>query len=80
MRLGAEPACRRTYAAPVRLTDFWARMERRFGAAYAESYARDMVLSQLDSRTVREALDDGDDVQAVWRAVCSATEVEPSDR
>ncbi len=64
----------------MRLTDFWARMERRFGAAYAESYARDMVLSSLGSRTVREALDDGDDVLAVWRAVCAVTEVEPSDR
>ena len=64
----------------MRLTDFWARMERRFGAAYAESYARDMVLSELGSRTVREALDDGDDAQTVWRAVCAATEVEPSDR
>jgi hypothetical protein len=55
-------------------------MERRFGSAYAESYARDMVLSQLGGRTVREALDDGDEVQQVWRAVCAATEVEPSDR
>ena len=26
------------------------------------------------------ALDEGDDVQAVWRAVCTATEVEASDR
>ena len=64
----------------MRLTDFWARMERRFGAAYAESYARDMVLSQLGGRTVQEALDAGDDVKDVWRAVCAATEVEASDR
>ena len=64
----------------MRLTDFWARMERRFGAAYAESYARDMVLSTLGGRTVREALDEGDDVQTVWRAVCASTEVEASDR
>ena len=64
----------------MRLTDFWARMERRFGRGYAESYARDMVLSQLGGRTVQEALDEGDDVKDVWRAVCAATEVEPSDR
>ena len=40
------------------MTDFWSRMERRFGASYAESYARDMVLAPLGGRTVREALDD----------------------
>ena len=64
----------------MRLTDFWARMERRFGRGYAESYARDMVLAPLGGRTVREALDDGDDVQAVWRAVCAATDVDAADR
>ncbi len=64
----------------MRLTDFWSRMERRFGASYAESYARDMVLAPLGGRTVREALDDGDDVQAVWRAVCAATDVDAADR
>ncbi|MCW2778607.1 MAG: hypothetical protein JWN17_2332 [Frankiales bacterium] len=64
----------------MRLTDFWARMERRFGAAYAASYARDMVLSELGGRTIHEALEDGDDAMAVWRAVCAATEVEASDR
>ena len=64
----------------MRLTDFWARMERRFGVGYAESYARDMVLAQLGGRTVQEALDQGEDVKDVWRAVTAATEVEPSDR
>ena len=64
----------------MRLTDFWSRLERRFGSAYAESYARDMVLAPLGGRTVKEALDDGDDVQAVWRAVCAATDVDAADR
>ena len=64
----------------MRLTDFWARMERRFGRGYAESYARDMVLSQLGGSTVQETLDAGDDVKDVWRAVCAAMEVEASDR
>ena len=78
--MGARPAGTAPTLLGVRLTDFWGRMERRFGAAYAESYARDMVLSELGGRTVREALADGDDVQTVWRAVCAATKVEPSDR
>jgi hypothetical protein len=64
----------------MRLTDFWGRMERRFGRAYAASYAADQVLSSLGGRTVQQALDDGDDVKAVWRAVCDATTVQASDR
>ena len=55
-------------------------MERRFGRAYAASYAADQVLSSLGGRTVQQALDDGDDVKLVWRAVCDATSVEASDR
>jgi hypothetical protein len=57
----------------VRLTEFWNRMDRRFGATYARSYAADMVLAELGSRTVLQALADGDDAKGVWRAVCDAT-------
>ena len=56
----------------MRLTEFWARMERRFGAAYAASYAADQVLAQLGGRTVQQALAQGEDAKAVWRAVCDA--------
>ena len=64
----------------MRLTDFWGRMERRFGAAYAASYAADQVLSTLGGRTVQQALDDGDDAKQVWRAVCDATAAPASER
>lgn len=47
-------------------------MDRRFGATYARSYAADMVLAELGSRTVVQALAEGDDVKSVWRAVCDA--------
>ncbi len=47
-------------------------MERRFGVLYARSYAADMVLAELGSRTVEQALKDGDDTKSVWRAVCEA--------
>ncbi len=50
-------------------------MDRRFGATYARSYAVDMVLSELGSRTVAQALGEGDDVKSVWRAVCDANHV-----
>lgn len=56
----------------MRLTDFWGRMERTFGVAYAHSYASDMVLAEFDSRTVNEALAQGEDTKAVWRAVVQA--------
>ena len=55
--------------ARVRLTEFWARMRKQFGDGYAESVAKDQVLSGLGSRTVDQALADGEDVKVVWRAV-----------
>jgi hypothetical protein len=62
------------------MTEFWRRMERQFGPAYAESYARDQVLRELGGRTVREALDQGEDAKSVWRAVCAAVDVPASER
>jgi hypothetical protein len=56
----------------VRLSDFWDRMEQAFGPAYASSLARDQVLPQLSGRTVVEALDAGDRIVDVWRAVVAA--------
>ncbi len=64
----------------VRLTEFWRRMEARFGASYARSYAADQVLATLGGRTVLQALADGDDVKGVWRAVCEVLEVPASER
>jgi hypothetical protein len=64
--------------AAVRLTDFWERMRAQFGRSYADSFARDYVLSELGGRTVREALDQGEDIVTVWRAVCRTVEVEPN--
>lgn len=55
-------------------------MESRFGAAYARSYAADQVLATLGGRTVVQALEDGDDVKTVWRAVCEAIDVPAAER
>jgi hypothetical protein len=46
-------------------------MEDRFGVLYARSFASDMVLATLGSRTVLQALDEGESVKDVWRAVCA---------
>jgi hypothetical protein len=53
----------------MRLTEFWARMREQFGDTYAESVAKDYVLSGLGGRTVNKALADGEDAKVVWRAV-----------
>ena len=53
----------------MRLTVFWERMRAQFGETYAESVAKDYVLSGLGGRTVNKALADGEDAKVVWRAV-----------
>jgi hypothetical protein len=58
----------------VRLTDFWQRMEARFGVAYARSVAADYRLPLLGA-TVDEALAKGVETRQVWRAVCAEFEM-----
>jgi Protein of unknown function (DUF3046) len=62
----------------VRLTEFWGRMREQFGDVYAESLAKDYVLSNLGGRTVNQALADGEDAKVVWRAVCDTFNVPDS--
>jgi hypothetical protein len=58
----------------MRLTEFWRRMEARFGTAYAHSVASDYRLTVLGS-TVDEALAAGVETKAVWQAVCTEFDV-----
>ena len=58
----------------MRLTDFWARMDEQFGAAYARSVAADFRLPALGA-TVNEAIERGDETKRIWRAVCEAFEL-----
>ena len=55
-------------------------MDARFGPSYARSYAADQVLATLGSRTVLQALEQGEDAKQVWRAVCEATAAPASER
>lgn len=64
----------------MRLTVFWERMNARFGEAYADSVARDLVIAQLGGRTVVAALAAGEQPRTVWEAVCEAVEVPVRDR
>jgi len=58
----------------MRLTEFWRRMEERFGAAYAHSIAIDYRVPALGS-TINEAIARGVETKQVWRAVCAEFEV-----
>lgn len=62
----------------VRLTAFWERMNAQFGEVYAQSVAKDYVFANLGGRTIDHALADGEDVKAVWRAVCETFNVPES--
>jgi hypothetical protein len=59
----------------VRLTVFWEKMQAQFGEAYAASVAKDHVLAGLGGRTADQALAEGAEPKAVWRAVCEAFEI-----
>jgi hypothetical protein len=64
----------------MRHTEFWARMDAALGASYARVWARQQVLGALDGRTVDEALADGVQPKAVWRAVVEALALPESQR
>lgn len=63
----------------MRLTDFWRRMADHFGEGYADSFARDHVMSELGGRTVHEALAAGWSAKDVWRTVCAVMDI-PQER
>jgi len=71
----ASPAGRADSLGCVQLTVFWERMTAQFGAAYAQSVAKDYVFAGLGGRTVEQALADGEDAKVVWRAVCETFDV-----
>lgn len=59
----------------MRVTEFWHRMHRAFGPAYADSVAMDQALRGLDGRTAAVALANGVEPRAIWLAVCEAYEI-----
>lgn len=61
-------------------TEFWRRMERHLGPAYADSFANDYVIEALGSRTVHQALDAGYDTRVIWRAVCDVLQLPDRER
>ena len=64
----------------MRLTVFWQRMADHFGEGYADTFARDHVMSGLGGRTVHQALDAGWEATDVWRVVCTTMGVPAENR
>ncbi|WP_182376611.1 DUF3046 domain-containing protein [Nocardioides sp. WS12] len=64
----------------MRHTEFWERMERHLGSGYAHVWADHFVMASLGGRTVREAIDAGDQPKQVWRAVWAQLELPASER
>jgi len=55
-------------------------MNQHLGESYAPTWADQMVISALDGRTVREALDAGVPPKQVWRAVWEVLQLPASER
>ncbi|MDO5535392.1 MAG: DUF3046 domain-containing protein [Propionibacteriaceae bacterium] len=64
----------------MREQELWRRIHAHIGPALASTWSRDVVLGELDNRTVREALDAGVPTQQVWRAVWAFLELPASER
>jgi len=64
----------------VRHTEFWDRLERALGRAYAGSWAEQFVMADLENRTAGEALRAGVPPKRVWAAVWAALELPSRDK
>ncbi|WP_297081959.1 DUF3046 domain-containing protein [uncultured Demequina sp.] len=63
----------------MRHSEFWSLIDDVFGEAYSATLARELALDALDSRTCREALDEGVAPRDVWHALCEQMDV-PQER
>ena len=64
----------------MRETEFWQRMERHLGAAYAAVWADQTHMAALGDRTVTEALHAGVPCKQIWRAVHEELELPARER
>jgi hypothetical protein len=64
----------------MRHTEFWSRMELALGASYANVWAQQQVLTELDGRTVTQALEAGEPPKRVWRVVAETLSLPESQR
>jgi len=53
----------------MRITELRRRLTEHFGADWAPSYAKDMVLAELGGQTIDQALAMGFEPGDIWKAV-----------
>ncbi|HEY3436698.1 MAG TPA: DUF3046 domain-containing protein [Actinotalea sp.] len=63
----------------MRYSEFWELVDDVLGPL-GRTLTRDQVLGPLGDRTSVRALEDGEDPRLVWRALCDAMQVPPSER
>jgi hypothetical protein len=56
----------------LRISDLRERITLSFGDSWAASFASDIALSDLGSKSVNEALAAGFEPDVIWKAVCKA--------
>ncbi|GAA3811714.1 DUF3046 domain-containing protein [Cellulomonas soli] len=56
----------------MRNREFWDLVDEVLGSANGRVLARELVLDELDQRTVVQALEDDVEPRAVWHALCDA--------
>lgn len=66
--------------ADVRLTEFHDLVREEFGQVRGDSLLVDHVIPSLDGKTAVDAIEDGIDPRAVWRALCDEFDVPPQRR
>ncbi|MCV7067292.1 DUF3046 domain-containing protein [Mycolicibacterium houstonense] len=59
----------------MRLTEFHDLVDGQFGSIRGRSLLVDHVLAALDGRTAAQAIEDGVEPRAVWRALCADFDV-----
>lgn len=64
----------------MRYTEFWHRLEQALGPVYYTTWADQHVIGELDGRTPKQALDEGEDPQRVWRAVWAVLDLPDHER
>lgn len=64
----------------MREVELWRRLGDALGPAYAHVWAAQMVVAELDGRTVVEALGDGVPSKRIWRAVWAVLELPANER
>ncbi len=64
----------------MRHTELWKRLEATLGSGYYEHWASQFAITELGSRTVREALAAGVPPKQVWEAVHRVLGLPPGER